>query len=87
MRKINNILIRGLSDADREALSLLMNEVKMYQESKAVMQAVYAFKRNTQVIKRQAERIRELECTNHVLRSNASQIIKSIGKLNELLSK
>lgn len=54
MKKINNILIRSLSDRDRDALLYLMNEVKLRQASKAVMQAVHAFQRNTQVIRKQA---------------------------------
>lgn len=50
------------------------------------MQAVHAFQRNTQVIRKQAERIRDLECQNHILRSNSEQIIKSIGKIENVLS-
>lgn len=87
MKKINNILIRGLSDSDREALKFLMNQVKLFQASKAVMRAVHAFQRNEEVIRRQAERIRDLECQNHILRSNSAQIAKSVGKINEVLSK
>lgn len=86
-RKINNILIRGLSDKDREAINTVMNETRMFQASKAVMQAVYAFQRNMQVIKRQAERISDLECQNNILRSSSAQIVKSVGKINEVLSK
>lgn len=86
MKKINNILIRSLSDRDRDALLYLMNEVKLHQASKAVMQAVHAFQRNTQVIRKQAERIRDLECQNHILRSNSEQIIKSVGKIEDVLS-
>ena len=86
-KKISNILIRGLSDSDREALSDLMNETRLFQASKAVMQAVYAFKRNTAIIKKQAERIRDLEYQNHILRNNSEQIVKSVGKIKEVLSK
>ena len=77
----------GLSDSDREALSDLMNETRLFQASKAVMQAVYAFKRNTAIIKKQAERIRDLEYQNHILRNNSEQIVKSVGKIKEVLSK
>lgn len=87
MKRINNILIRQLSDGDRESLAYLMGEVKMFQASKAVMQAVHAFRRDMQVIKRQAERIRDLECQNHILRRNSAQIVKSVDEINKLLSK
>ncbi len=87
MKKINNILIRSLSDSDREDLLYLMDQVKLYQASKAVMQAVHAFRRNTQVIRKQAERIRDLECHNQILRRNSEQIVKSVGKIKDVLSK
>lgn len=76
-----------MSDKDREAINTVMNETRMFQASKAVMQAVYAFQRNMQVIKRQAERISDLECQNNILRSSSAQIVKSVGKINEVLSK
>lgn len=87
MKKISNILIRQLSDEDREALGELMREVKVGQASKAVMYAVHAFRRNLKVIRRLAERVRELECENRILRGNSEKIVKAVGDIDKVLSK
>lgn len=61
MKDISNILIRNVSEEDREALRRVMQETGVNQASKAVMQAVHAFGRNASVIKLKDERIRSLE--------------------------
>ena len=61
-------------------MAYLMNEVKLRQASKAIMQAVHAFQRNTQVIRKQAEEYAIWNARNHILRSNSEQIIKFIVK-------
>ncbi|MCD7850452.1 MAG: hypothetical protein LUH63_12425 [Parabacteroides sp.] len=83
----DNILIRGLSDQDREMLQTVMQETGCRQASKAVMKASYSFIRSAALIKRQGDRIRELEAENYILRRNAMQIIESTKKLDLVLSK
>lgn len=61
MKDISNILIRNVSEEDREALRRVMQETGVNQASKAVMKAVHAFGRNASVIKLKDERIRSLE--------------------------
>jgi len=51
------------------------------------MKAAYSFARSAGLIKRQGERIKELEAENHVLRRNASQIVEYSKKLDLVLSK
>lgn len=82
-----NILIRGLSDQDREMLQTLMQETGCRQASKAVMKAAYSFARSAGLIKRQGERIKELEAENYILRRNATQIVEYSKKLDLVLSK
>ena len=82
-----NILIRGLTDQDREMLQTLMSETGCRQASKAVMKAAYSFARSAGLIKRQGDRIRELEAENYVLRRNATQIVEYCKKMDLVLSK
>lgn len=82
-----NILIRNLSDQDREMLNQVMQETGCRQASKAVLKAAYSFVRSAALIKRQGDRIRELEAENYILRRNATQIVEYSKKLDLVLSK
>lgn len=82
-----NILIRGLSDQDREMLEQVMQETGCRQASKAVLKAAYSFVRSAALIKQQGNRIRELEAENHVLRRNATLIVECSKKIDLVLSK
>lgn len=82
-----NILIRNLSDQDREILEQIMQETGCRQASKAVLKAAYSFVRSAALIKQQGNRIRELEAENHVLRRNATLIVECSKKIDLVLSK
>lgn len=82
---ISNILIRGLTDKDRETLEVVMNETGCRQASKAVIQAMYSFQRSQILTKQQSKRIKELEIENQILRQNAVLITQSVNRLNGLL--
>ena len=82
-----NILIRNLSDQDREMLNQVMQETGFRQASKAVLKGAYSFVRSAALIKRQGDRIRELEAENYILRRNATQIVEYSKKLDLVLSK
>lgn len=80
-----NILIRGLSDQDREMLEQVMQETGCRQASKAVLKAAYSFVRSAALIKRQGEWIKDLEAENHVLRRNATLIVECSKKLDSVI--
>lgn len=82
-----NILIRNLSDQDREMLNQVMQETGCRQASKAVLKAAYSFVRSATLIKRQGDRIKDLEAENYILRRNATQIVEYSKKLDLVLSK
>lgn len=82
-----NILIRNLSDQDREMLNQVMQETGCRQASKAVLKAAYSFVRSAALIERQGDRIRELEAENYILRRNVTQIVEYSKKLDLVLSK
>lgn len=82
-----NILIRGLSDQDREMLEKVMQETGCRQASKAVLKAAYSFIRSAALIKQQGNRIKDLEAENYVLRRNATHIVEYSKKLDLVLSK
>lgn len=82
-----NILIRGLSDQDREMLDQVMQETGCRQASKAVLKAAYSFVRSAALIKQQGNRIKDLEAENHVLRRNATLIVECSKKIDLVLSK
>lgn len=86
-KRPENILIRGLSDQDREMLEQVMQETGCRQASKAVLKAAYSFVRSAALIKQQGNRIRELEAENHVLRRNATLIVECSKKIDLVLSK
>lgn len=82
-----NILIRNLSDQDREILEQIMQETGCRQASKAVLKAAYSFVRSAALIKQQGNRIKDLEAENHVLRRNATLIVECSKKIDLVLSK
>lgn len=82
-----NILIRNLSDQDREMLNQVMQETGCRQASKAVLKAAYSFVRSATLIKRQGDRIKDLEAENYILRRNVTQIVEYSKKLDLVLSK
>lgn len=86
-RKLSNVLIRDLTDQDNDTLQAIMTDTGCYQASKALIRCAYSYLRMSEITKRQADRIRELEAENHVLRRNATQIVEYSKKLDLVLSK
>lgn len=86
-RTIKNILIRGLTEEDNRIIREIMRETGCFQASKAVMCMAHSYLRLAMIIKRQAERLQALELENHRLRSNATQIVEAVKKLDVVLSK
>lgn len=84
-RIIKNILIRGLSDQDREMIGVIMKETGCYQASKAVIKASYSFIRLSALMKRQTARIEKLEAENHILRRNTALIIEATKKMETVV--
>lgn len=86
-RKLKNILIRDLTDQDNETLRAIMADTGCYQASKALMRCAYSYLRMSEITKHQAIRIRDLELENHRLRSNSTQIVEAVKKIDLVLSK
>lgn len=86
-RTLKNILIRDLTEEDNRVIREIMRETGCFQASKAVMRMAHSYLRMAAITGRQAERIRELEAENHVLRRNATLIVEATGKLDMVLSK
>lgn len=86
-RTISNVVIRGLTELDNEAISIVKKETGCEQASKAVMKAVYSFPRMSALVKQQVVRIKELETENCILRQNSAIIVEASKKLDSVLSK
>lgn len=86
-RKLKNILIRDLTDQDNDTLRAIMVDTGCYQASKALMRCAYSYLRMSEITKHQANRIKELEAENYILRRNATQIVEYSKKLDLVLSK
>lgn len=86
-RTIKNILIRDLTEEDNKTIRAIMNDTGCYQASKALMRCAYSYLRMSAITKHQAARIRDLELENYSLRSNATQIVEALKKLDVMLSK
>lgn len=82
---IKNIIIRDLTAADNEIINLLKKETGCRQASKAVMRAVHSFTRSSAIIRKQANRIKELESENYVVKRNAVLIIEATKNLEKVL--
>lgn len=86
-RQISNILIRDLTAEDNDAIRAVMQETGCNRASKAAMKAIYSFPRMSTLVKKQTNRIKELETENHVLRQNSAVIVEASRKLDSVLSK
>lgn len=82
---LKNIIIRDLTEEDNEIISLLKKETGCKQASKAVMRAVYSFIRSSAIIRKQLNRIKELEAENYVVKQNTLLIIEATKKLEKML--
>lgn len=87
MRNIKNILIRNLTDQDREMLNQIMQETGYQQASKALMQIGYAFCRNRGLVARQAQLIRSLQKEVDFYKNNSRIICETVRKMEKELSK
>ena len=84
-RKRKNVIIRDLTDEDREAIDIVIADTGYRQASKAIMRAIHFFARASLTIRNQAFRIKKLEAENHVLKHNARLIVEANKKLESLL--
>lgn len=84
-RKIKNILIRGLTDEDRQMISVLMAETKCRQASKALLKTAHSFTRILGIVKRQEDQIKALEKENRILGNYARQMMEANRKIEQVL--
>lgn len=84
-RRIKNVLIRDLTDEDREVIAMLMQETGCRQASKALIKAAHAYTRCLAIIKRQAAMLNELERENKAFRRNAQAIVGAAEEITNLL--
>ena len=76
-RKIQNILIRKLNDADREVIDKVKKETGCYQASKALLTMCYSYFRLLQMHRKSIDRVAELEKENKKLKELTDNIISS----------
>lgn len=87
MKNLKNILIRDLTDQDRDMIAFVKRETGCNQASKALMQAGYAFCQRQNMIGAQAKMIRKLEEEIAFYRKNANVVAECLRKMDEMLSK
>lgn len=84
MTKIKNVLIRNLSDDDREAIQIAMNETGKHQASQALLTICRGYARVVSQLKKANKENACLKEQNRQLRNCAEIILTVSEKLKEV---
>ena len=86
MTKIKNVLIRNLSDDDREAIQLAMDETGKHQASQALLPICRGYARVVTQLKKANKENASLKEQNRKLRRCAEIVLNISEELQEIYS-
>lgn len=84
-RQIKNVLIRNLTNEDRQVITAILSETGCRQASKALLKAAYSFLRILGIVKRQEEKIQALEKENKSLRASFELMAEANREIGRIL--
>ena len=87
MKKLRNVIIRNLTDEQREDLLLVMQETDNRNASQALLDACRGYARMVRIYRRERQEVEKLRKENTRLRKGLEEIVSIQDRLSRSLEK